>query len=472
MSVIVTRPPPGLSLSYDQAMQFWFGRINYEQRSPKPSDLKLDRMRLLLDLLGNPQRRLRIVHVAGSKGKGSTSAMLAAVFRQAGYRTGLFTSPHLERVEERIQVDGEPISPAELARLMAEVQQAEQQLDGATPTAPPCQGGSGGAGVTFFEVATALGFMHFARRRVELAVVEVGLGGRFDSTNVCQPLVSLITSISFDHTQQLGYTLASIAFEKAGIIKPGRPTISGVRVPEARKVIEDMARQRCSPLRQLAANFSFTHEPACIQTGQTRPARVQVTTGRRHWPTMELALVGEHQAANAALVVAAVEDLQQAGLRFADAALAAGLAQVHWPARLEVVGHQPLVILDCAHNLASARALVETLHASFPLTKPGHSRRLLLFAGSRDKDLAGMLHLLAPHFAHVYCTRFASNPRGVTPEHLAQLLPPGTAFTNCPTSIQALRQAQADARPEDQICITGSVFIAGELRPELVGENR
>src|SRR5262245_10379976 len=199
--------------SYADALRFWFGRVNYEQRTPQASDLKLDRMRALLGRLGDPQWRLRILHVAGSKGKGSTSAMLAAVLRRAGYRTGLFTSPHLCRVEERIQVDGQSIKPDELACHLTDIRAAV---------------GSGGAArmPTFFEVATAVGFLHFMRRRVAAAVVEVGLGGRFDSTNVCLPVVSLITSISHDHTQQLGERLAQIAMEKAGIVKPRRPVVS------------------------------------------------------------------------------------------------------------------------------------------------------------------------------------------------------------------------------------------------------
>ena len=218
-------------MTYEQAIRFWFDRVNYEQRSPKPSDLKLDRMRALLARLGDPQQYLRIVHVAGSKGKGSTSAMLAAILRRAGYRTGLYTSPHLCRVEERIQVDGAAISAEELAVLMEDLRPAVEALDARRP--------AGTAGVTFFEIATALGLLHFIRRRVEAAVLEVGLGGRFDATNVCSPLVAVLTSISYDHQQQLGNTLASIAREKAGIVKPGRPTVSGVRAPEARAVIED-----------------------------------------------------------------------------------------------------------------------------------------------------------------------------------------------------------------------------------------
>jgi dihydrofolate synthase/folylpolyglutamate synthase len=210
-------------MTYEQALAFWYGCINYEQRTPRPGDLQLDRMRGLLRLLGDPHERLRVVHVAGSKGKGSTAAMLAAVLGRAGYRTGLFTSPHLCRVEERIQVDGRPISPPELTALLGEVREAVAAARGAVEP-------------TFFEVATALGFLHFRRRRVDAAVLEVGLGGRLDSTNVCRPAVAVITSISHDHTQQLGDRLASIAREKAGIIKPGRPVVSGATAPEARAV--------------------------------------------------------------------------------------------------------------------------------------------------------------------------------------------------------------------------------------------
>ena len=203
-------------MTYDDALAFWYGRVNYERKSPQPGDLKLDRMRALLRCLGDPHEKLRTVHVAGSKGKGSTSAMLAAILQQAGYRTGLFTSPHLVRVEERVQVDGVPVTRDELAALMTDVRAAVE---------------AGRLAPTFFEVATALGFLHFVRRRVGVAVIEVGLGGRLDSTNVCRPLVAIITSISHDHTQMLGSKLESIAAEKAGIIKPGCPVVSGVTVP-------------------------------------------------------------------------------------------------------------------------------------------------------------------------------------------------------------------------------------------------
>src|SRR5262245_54348228 len=197
-------------MTYDEALAFWYGRIAYERRQPRPGDLKLDRMRALLRRLGDPHRRFRCIHVAGTKGKGSTSAMLASVLRAAGYRTGLFTSPHLSDVSERVQVDGVPIGREEIAARMGEVASAVAELD---------REGDPARSPTFFEVITALGFLHFDCRRVDIAVLEVGLGGRFDSTNVCQPLVSIITNVSYDHMAILGDRLEEITDQKAGIIK-------------------------------------------------------------------------------------------------------------------------------------------------------------------------------------------------------------------------------------------------------------
>ncbi len=442
------------SLSPDEARAWWYGLINFEQRTPVAADLKLDHMRALLARLGNPQRRLRVVHVAGSKGKGSTSAMLASILRRAGYRTGLFTSPHLCRVEERFQVDDQPITSAELTTLLDEVRHCVET-----------EGRSGGVPYTFFEVATAVGFLHFVRRRVETAVIEVGLGGRLDSTNVCDPAVALITSISFDHTALLGDRLASIATEKAGIVKPRRPVVSGATVPEARTVIERVCRERRSPLRQLGVDFHYTCVPGHVTATHIQRARVRVVTDRRHWPEFELNLLGDHQAANAAVAIACVEQLREEGWHLPDAAVAAGLAEVCWPARLEVVGRKPLVVLDCAHNVASALALVRTLQSSFP-----PARRLLVFAGSSDKDLAGMFRVLSPHFQHAFLTRYTDNPRSVSPEQMADLLRENGQLpaTLCPTPGEAYRTALAAAGSEDMICITGSVYLAGELRPLLL----
>jgi dihydrofolate synthase/folylpolyglutamate synthase len=448
-------------MNYQEALDFWYGRINYEQRAPKPSDLKLDRMRALLERLDNPQDCLRIIHVAGSKGKGSTSAMLAAVLARAGYRTGLFTSPHLSHMEERFQIDGAAISQDDLTSLMEEICVAAAAPLAASSTAPLV------AELTFFEIATALGFLHFARQRVELAVIEVGLGGRFDSTNVCRPLISLITSISLDHTQLLGNTVASIAREKAGIIKPKCVAISGATDQEARQVIAGICRERNAPLNQLGADFHYRYEPCRIDPGQDalpRP-RVHVRSRKREWRDLELGLIGDHQGANAAVAAQCVECLTDLGMRIPEAAVRGGLAQVRWPARLEIMARRPLVVLDCAHNVASVQALVQTLLTSFP-----PSRRLLVFAVSADKDLAGILQVLAPHFEHAYLTRFQSNPRGAAPDQLAELWRSTghLSCSVCPDPAEAWRSARAAAGPDDLVCITGSVFLAGELRPHLV----
>jgi dihydrofolate synthase / folylpolyglutamate synthase len=457
----LTAPP---SLSPEQVRAWWYGLINFEQRTPRADELKLEHMRSLLARLGNPHKRLRIIHVAGSKGKGSTAAMLASILRKAGYRTGLFTSPHLCGVEERFQVDGQAITPSELTTLLDEIRWASGVASAAREgspgalTQPPSP-------YTFFEVATAVGFLHFVRRRVEAAVLEVGLGGRLDSTNVCQPIVSIITSISFDHTNLLGDRLAAIAAEKGGIIKPSHPVISGATVPEARAVIERISRERRAPLRQRGVDFRYHYTPGWVTAAQIQRSRVSVITERRHWPEFELNLLGDHQAANAAVVIACVEILQTEGWRLPDAAVAAGLAEVSWPARLEVIERKPLIVLDCAHNVASALALVRTLQASFP-----PARRLLIFAGSSDKDLAGMFRVLAPHFAHAFLTRYTNNPRSVPAERLAELLRANGNLpaTLCPTPADAYRAARAAAAPDDVIVITGSVFLAGELRPLLV----
>lgn len=438
-------------MTYEQALANLYDRVNFEKNPPGADELRLERMRTLLRSLGDPQDALRIVHVAGSKGKGSTSAMLASILRQAGLRTGLFTSPHLTRFEERIQVDGDPIGPAELADLGAAVADAEERSGLAT-----------GDRATFFEVATALGFLHFARRNVDVAVVEVGLGGRFDSTNVCRPLVAVVTSISHDHTQQLGSSLEDISREKAGIIKPGCRCVSGVRDPGPSEVIERTCRDRGASLRRLGVDFHYRYQPGWYGA-EKRPPVVEVRTERRAWPAAELGLLGDHQAANAAVAVACVEDLTDLGIAVAPDAVRLGLAEVEWPARLEVFGHAPRVVLDCAHNVASARALVETLRESFPT-----GRRLLVFAASADKDVRGMLDVLGPAFEHAYMTCYRG-ARSAEPSHLADIARdvglPATVHARPHSAFEAACEAAGAA---DLVCVTGSVYLAGELRPWIV----
>ncbi len=452
-------------MTYDDALAFWYRRIDFERKSPKPDDLKLDRMRSVLRALGDPHRRLRIVHVAGTKGKGSSSAMLATVLQSAGYRVGLFTSPHLSDVSERIQVDGVPISRQEMTVRLEEIAKVVEPLD---------RSGDARRIPTFFEIGTALGFLHFDCRKVEIAVMEVGLGGRFDSTNVCSPLVSVITNISFDHIALLGDRLALIAREKAGIIKAGRPVISTAEAPEAFAVIEQVAREQSAPLTALGRHFRFAYAPGVcgkpgLETGPRLP-RVRVTTNQDAWPWLELGLIGQHQAANAAGVVATVEQLRKLGVPIADAAVRQGLAEVRWPARLEVVGTAPLTLLDCAHNVASVQALIDTIRESFPIS----GQKRLIMAVSSDKQVAEMMRLLGPNFDHFHLTNYSNNPRCLPPEQAAELLKatsPSATFSLHPLAKDALNEAQEASGPEDLITITGSVFLAGELRPLLVANS-
>jgi dihydrofolate synthase/folylpolyglutamate synthase len=456
-------PLPASTTAYDEALAFLFSRIDYERAPPVPygaRDFKLDRMHDLLHRLGNPHRRLRIVHVAGTKGKGSTAAMLASVLTAAGYRTGLFSSPHLHQVEERIRIDGEPCYAARLAELVARVQPLAQEMDcEALAASPPDRG------PTYFELTTAMALVHFNDQKVDAAVLEVGLGGRLDSTNVCQPAVAVITSISFDHMRQLGNTLSAIAWEKAGIVKPGVPTVSGVVEEEPRRAIAEVCAERGSPLCELGRDFSFEyHAPRglehCAAKAQLDfhyrlPGRELELRG------LELGLVGRHQAANASVALATLLELRRQGWNIPEPALRAGLSELNWPARVEVIARRPAVVLDAAHNVASAAALLATLEESFAAR-----RRMLVFATTRDKDARGMLALLLPHFDRVIFTRYWNNPRGIAAEELAALAAdlPGGQRLLCHDTAAAWDEVHRLAAPEDLICITGSFFLAAEMR--------
>ncbi len=458
-------------MTYEEALAFWYERINYEVRSAGPGDLKLERMRALLRRLGDPHERVRCVHVTGTKGKGSTCAMLASVLRAAGYRVGLFTSPHLEHVEERIQVDSVPISHAELAALMSDIAPAVRAMEAEAGLPSP----------TFFEICTALGFLHFVRRRCDIAILEVGLGGRFDSTNVCLPLVSIITNIGLDHTAQLGNTPEEIAYQKAGIVKRRVPVVSGVTQEGARDVVRRVAREVGAPLWEVGegAKGNPTPGPSPVRGGEQSRETARVPLNASEGQTSfspprtgagpgvglpRLGLLGAHQVANAAVACAALDRLREAGMHVPDSAVARGLASVKWPARVELVSQRPTIILDTAHNVPSAEALVRALRECCPV----EGAKRVVFAVSSDKQFAEMLRILAGYFDHFQLTKYGNNPRCVPPEKLAATLAevaPGKPFTTYATSAEAWSAAHAAAGVSDLVCITGSVFLAGELRP-------
>ena len=462
---------PAGQLGGDPALDFLRSRIDYERTSIVPygqRDFRLDRMRQLLARLGNPQQSLKIVHVAGTKGKGSAAATIANILTAAGFRTGLYTSPHLDRVEERVMIDGEICLAAELAALIARIQPVVAAMD-SEPTSDPQLSNR----ATYFEIITAAALLHFAERQVDAAVLEVGLGGRLDSTNVCQPLVSLITSISFDHTQQLGTTLAAIAGEKAGIIKNGVPVISGVTQHEPGDVVARVAHEHGCPLVQFGQDFDFTYRPPRHLETASQPARMDFHDRAIGTQTelidLELSLIGAHQAANAAVALATICELRRQGWKIDERAIRQGLASVRWPARIEVVRRRPTVVLDAAHNVASVEALVHVLGESFSAR-----RRLLIFATTRDKDSRGMLRVLLPRFDEVILTRYWSNPRGVPTDEL-ELLCEGLSLVPrhvCADPETAWNLVGQIVGPEDLICITGSFFIAAELRGVMQGGEK
>jgi len=463
----------------EAALRFLLSRIDYERARNvpyRPREFKLQRMRELLERLDNPQLGLPIVHVAGTKGKGSTAAMIGAALTAAGCRTGVFTSPHLERIDRRIAVDGRPCSGEELVAMVERVRPATETMDRAAS-----ETGADEIGPTYFELTTAMALLHFARGKVDAAVLEVGLGGRLDSTNVCTPRLSIITSISFDHTRQLGNTLRSIAREKAGIIKPGVPVVSGVIEEEPREVIREVCRRRGCRLVELGVDFDFTYHPPRhlerapaagrldfhypLSTIHYPLSAVHYPLSTIHYPLSTihypLALLGRHQAANAAVAVAALAELRRAGWQIPEVAVRAGLAKAACPARVELVARRPAIVLDAAHNPASIDALLRVLEESF---SPG--RRLLVFAATEGKDVRGMLDRLLGRFDEVILTRYLTNPRAVPPEELAGLAAEltGRRYAVCSEPADAFDAIRESAGPDDLICITGSFFIAAEIR--------
>lgn len=445
---------------YQESLDYLYGRLNYERLGmPKGSaELRLGRMRRLLRRLGDPHEALKIVHVAGTKGKGSTSAMLASALTASGLKTGLFCSPHLHRLEERFRVDGLEATPDELVDLVDAVRPAVDALDSGDRHYAR-------RGATFFEVTTAMGLLHFARKGAGAVVLEVGMGGRLDSTNVVRPILAVITTISFDHTRQLGSTLGAIAREKAGILKRGIPAVSGVRDEEPRESIHEVARNRKTPLREVGVDFDHRYFPPEGPLTRPSPGRVAVRTWSREWPTLTLPMLGEHQAQNAAVALASLDALSEQGFSIDPADVARGFSTLSWPARVEVLAENPLVVVDGAHNVASARALADTLRTCFP---PGPLT--LVFGTTREKDLAGQLKIILPLAETIVATRYVENPRSVPPEEVLEAVQDldGRSAHLASDPAEALALARRLTPPHGLICVTGSLFLAAETRALLL----
>jgi len=406
------------------------------------TNFNLSRMLRLLSRLGNPHRKFRSIHIAGSKGKGSTAHMVAAMLQRCGYTTGLYTSPHFVDIRERIRIDGELISEAAFTRLMAKIAPVARRMAKDNPT--------------FFELITAAAFLHFASRKVDFAVIETGLGGRLDSTNVIRPEVCAITNISYDHMAQLGTTLEAIAEEKAGIFKPGVPIISAPQRPGVKRVLRDQAARNGCELRFLSEDLEFScrFESSRITGPQTRVCMATTTSRFDH---VRVPLLGEHQAQNCGVALGIIDTLRARGFELDVQDAVEGLAQVRVEGRLETIRLQPHTVVDAAHNAASVAALMRAIGQNV-----SYDSMVVIFGCSADKDVAGMLDQLQLGADKVIFTR-TGTPRSADPhELLVQLQEKSHKMAQVEEDLLAAYQTACNCvSRDDLICITGSVHLVG-----------
>jgi dihydrofolate synthase/folylpolyglutamate synthase len=469
-----SRARPHAAVGREDVVAWLDGRINHE-RTASPGRWGLRRMRQLLALLGQPHKGVAVVHVAGTKGKGSTVAMLAGIFQASGYRVGRYMSPHVHDIEERIAINGHPISGADLTAAWKQVKTAVEEMDARATR-------RGARGPTWFEILTAIAFLSFRERGVDLAVMETGLGGRLDATNVCEPILSVITSISLDHMAELGDSVPLIAREKAGIIKRGCPVLCGARDEDARRVITEVAARRRAPLVAIDRDFTVriatptsADGSAARQTVEVMPLvprRFSLPEEARGREPCEVRMVGSHQAHNAGVAIAAASLLHARGSRIRWNGVRRALATVALPARIEEFGERPRVIVDAAHNAASMAALFQTLACE---DAPG-GRRVLVFAASAEKQLVEMLSAAEGWADQLVLTRFHCNPRAAALEMLraaaATAVPAlAAACVEEADPLHALQIALRLAGARGVVCVAGSFFLAAEVRQHLLAKT-
>jgi dihydrofolate synthase / folylpolyglutamate synthase len=411
------------------------------------SKFNLENITVLLERLGRPDRAYPTIHIAGTNGKGSTAAFVESILRHAGFRTGLNTSPHLARINERFRINGQEISDEQFAETFTRIHAVIEELlaEGKLRAHP-----------TYFECVTALAFEVFAHERVEFGVVEVGLGGRLDATNIITPVVSIITPIDFDHENFLGHSLQEIAGEKAGILKHGVPVVTAPQLPEAREVLRARAEELHCPLVDTAEIFRVNSETQ-TEDGCFRAQITELATGTKF--PLAPQLPGRFQVPNALNAVAAARLLQGKSFRVSIENIERGIAEARWPGRLEKLQSRPDVYLDGAHNPSAARELAHFLEENFT------GRRILLIYGAmRDKAVDEVTGLLFPHAAEVIFTQ-PNNPRAISAAQLARMAghhaPHLTVIANAEA---ALDHALANAHADDAIFITGSLYLVGQLR--------
>jgi dihydrofolate synthase/folylpolyglutamate synthase len=426
--------------SYQEAIDYLYG---LQKQGIK---LALSNTVKLMQLLGDPHRKFPSVHVAGTNGKGSTAAFIASMLQTAGYRVGLYTSPHLVSFTERIRINNALITEDKVVALAQRVREAWR---GAAAT-----DGSGDLIPTFFEVTTAIALAFFAEENVDIAVIETGMGGRFDSTNVIIPLVSVITNIDLEHQEFLGTTVEQIAFEKAGIIKPCVPVVTGAVQPEAIDVIEREATAKNAPIYRLSRHFQPTNLiPGTVQTFNYQGLA-------NAYPALRISMLGAYQVDNACLALAAIECLRRSGIALDEHAVRHGLERAQWDGRLERVDSRPAIYLDGAHNPASANKLASVVRE----LKPAYRRTILVIGILGDKDHRGVLSALVPLADHVVATRpqYSRAMDVVTLATEIRTLHPSVDMAE--TLETAIAKARAAAVPEDLILITGSLYVVGDAR--------
>jgi len=452
------------TVNYQEALAYLYSLSDYERGGSytRNREENLAREARLLEALGNPQLSYTSTLIAGTKGKGSTAAFIERALREAGLRTGLYTQPDLHTFRERMRVDGRLISEEEVAELVPQVRAAVEGIEQRREFDP----------FITYELATALALLYFQRQQVEHAVLEVGLGGRLDATNVTQPLVSVIASISYDHTQILGDTLAKIATEKAGIIKPNGVVVTSARPPEALLAIAAVCRRQHAELIRVGAAGSDPAQ-AEVETGQLPALRYRYqleerTEERQHFSAwtpervytgLEISLAGQHQLENATLALATLDMLRKKGISWDELALREGLRKMRWPARIDVVEHHPTIVVDGAHNGDSMEKLMQALRDSFAF-----HRLIVVLSLFRDKDLVGIARTLE-RADMVVLTRMVS-PRAATVEQMQEIFAkhaPHAELHTAADSRAAMELAVGLAGGNDLICATGSLYFAGEV---------
>jgi dihydrofolate synthase/folylpolyglutamate synthase len=442
-------------MTYTEALAYLDTFLNYEKtalNADLPKHFNLRRVAALLAAMGDPHHAVPVVHVAGTKGKGSTCAFVSAVLREAGYRVGLFTSPHLVSPRERLQVGGACVAAGEFAEL---VRRARSVLDAHRAT--------DNGRLTFFEVYTALAFRHFAEARADIAVLEVGMGGRLDATNVVIPVLSVITPIGLDHTAALGNTLGRIAREKAGIIKPGRPVVVAHQQPSARDAILQAAADRHAPVVEV--DVAAGSEREGIWSGREH---CHLHRGDCSLRDLSLRLVGAHQVANAATAFVALTELRRTGWRIPDVALRSGL-DAAWAAARFQVGRGPggsVLVLDCAHTLESAQALSATLADFF-----GGRRVSLVVGMSADKNADAFARALSGMAAQVVVTRARTSSRSADPTALLEAWRHHCADVSVAGSVEEAVERAVAKSAEQPLCVTGSVYLAGEALQSVASDH-